>query len=118
MKNMFKTRNIRTSIYMYILLFYTIINPGLLCLTVYIKSYLDLIEPTSPTSSTLIGCKYDSKSGVKSKRLAPKPPIQSSTINRLEAAGHQLDDLIIVPQLSSGASLNFFFRFSMLFMLF
>ncbi|XP_022161869.1 uncharacterized protein LOC111027763 isoform X2 [Myzus persicae] len=63
----------------------------------------DLTEPTSPTSSIVIGCKYLSKLEVKSKRPAPKPPIRSSTIKRPPASS-QPGDLTTVPQLSSGST--------------
>ncbi|CAI6367765.1 unnamed protein product [Macrosiphum euphorbiae] len=64
----------------------------------------DLTEPTSPTSSIVIGCKYLSKLEVKSKRPAPKPPIRSSsTINRPQASS-QPGDLTTVPRLSSGST--------------
>ncbi|XP_008186026.1 uncharacterized protein LOC100164801 isoform X3 [Acyrthosiphon pisum] len=63
----------------------------------------DLTEPTSPTSSIVIGCKYLSKLEKKSKRPAPKPPIRSSTINRPQASS-QPGDLSTVPRLSSGST--------------
>lgn len=75
-----------------------------------------MTEPTSPTSSIVIGCKYLSKLEVKSKRPAPKPPVRSSSIN-LPEASNPPGDLTTVPRLSSGALLNFFFHFSMLDML-
>lgn len=46
----------------------------------------DLTEPASPTSSIVVGCKYLSALGLKSKRPAPKPPVRSSTIKRPAAA--------------------------------
>ncbi|CAH1714044.1 cordon-bleu protein-like 1 isoform X3 [Aphis gossypii] len=63
----------------------------------------DLTEPTSPTSSIVIGCKYLSKLEVKSKRPAPKPPMRSSSIN-LPEASNPPGDLTTVPQLSSGST--------------
>ncbi|XP_025413115.1 cordon-bleu protein-like 1 isoform X3 [Sipha flava] len=63
----------------------------------------DLNEPTSPTSSIVVGCKYLSKLELKSKRPAPKPPVRSSTIKRPEAS-NQPTNLTIVPRLSSGST--------------
>lgn len=63
----------------------------------------DLTEPTSPTSSIVIGCKYLSKLEVKSKRPAPKPPMRSSSIN-LPEASNTPGDLTTVPRLSSGST--------------
>lgn len=80
-----------------------------------------MIEPTSPASSIVIGCKYSPVLEAKSKRPAPKPPTISSTLNLPPVAASDQpggDLATAIPRLSSGALLNLFFRFSVLHMRF